>query len=131
MAFGQATATIKGGFWEVNLTPSLVSISGKNSNRRLVSYALGRKSTYGLREIVRTLDGAVAGTVATKALNRIQNNSELGGKRTVETETLISRATTAQDITDTKADLFSLSARTTKAAQTNLNRNPLASAGLL
>lgn len=129
MAFGLATAQIKGGFWEVNSVPSLVSISGKNSNRRFVSYALSRKSTYGLREIVRTLDGAAAGSAASKTLARIQNNAELGGRRTIETETLISRNTTAQDVTDTKADLFSLSARTTASFKLDGNKNPLGSLG--
>jgi hypothetical protein len=130
MAFGLATATVKGGFWDVNAAQPLVSMSGESGNRRKVAQHISRKSMYGLREIVRTLDGAVAGSAASKTLARVQANSELGGKRTIETETLVSRNTTAQDVTDTKADLFSLSARTTKTAQANLNKNPLASPGL-
>jgi hypothetical protein len=131
MAFNSYTAVVKGGFWETNLVPSLTPISGKNALRRMVAIWISRKGTFAMREDLRTLDGAVAGTTATKTYVQITNNTELGGRRTVETINLINRATTAQDVTDTKADLLSLSARTTKAAQTNLNRNPLASPGLL
>jgi hypothetical protein len=124
-----ATATVKGGFWPTNGVSSLPSMSGKGQRRR-VALSLDGKGTFALREIVRTLDGAVAGTTATKTFARVEANVELGGKRVVETETLVNRATTAADVTETKADLFSLSARTTKAAQLNLNRNPLGSAGM-
>lgn len=130
MAFGTATATVKGGFWEVNSVPSLAQISGKSSMRRDVAVALSRKGTVAMREDLRTLDGAVAGTTATKTFSSVEANAELGGKRNITTVNLINRATTAQDVTDTKADLLSLSARTTKAAQVNLNRNPLGSPGL-
>lgn len=130
MAFGNAVATVKGGFWEVNGVVTLQQISGKNSMRRLVAIALSRKGSFAMREDLRTLDGAVAGTVATKTFTSVDTNVELGGKRGIVTVNLINRATTAQDVTDTKADLLSLSARTTKSAQTNLNRNPLGSAGM-
>jgi hypothetical protein len=124
-----ASATVKGGFWPDVGVNTLTSISGKGE-RRFAAQAISGKGALFLREVLRTLDGAVAGTVATKTLSRVQANSELGGKRTIETETLGSRATTAGDVTETKADLLSLSARTTKAYQTNKNLNPLGSAGL-
>lgn len=130
MAFGLATATVRGGFWEANAAQPLISISGESGNRRKAAQSVSKKSMYGLREIARVLDGAVAGSAASKTLTRVQANVELGGKRTIETETLISRNTTAQDVTDTKADLLSLSARTTKTAQANGNKNPLSSPGL-
>lgn len=130
MAFLQSSATVRGGFWETNLVPTLTPISGKNSQRRMAAVWLSRKGSFALREDMRTLDGAVAGTTATKTFTQIQNNTELGGKRTIETVNLINRATTAQDVTDTKADVLSLSARTTKAYFTNGNKNPLGSSGL-
>lgn len=107
----QATATVLGGFWEVNSVASLTQI-GKGSARRLIAQLLDGKSSMPLRQLMRTLDGVVAGSTATKALGRVANSSELGGARTVESETLISRATVAGDITIINADVLSLSART-------------------
>jgi hypothetical protein len=130
MAFLSWSAVVRGGFWEVNGVATLTPINGKNSQRRRVAMWMSRKGTYAMREDLRTLDGAVAGTVATKTYVQVQNNVELSGKRVIETVNLISRATTAQDVTDTKADLLSLSARTTKAAQANKNQNPLGSPSL-
>jgi len=130
MAFLASSAVIKGGFFEVNGVGPLTPISGRSAARRRVAQWMSKKGTYAMREDLRTLDGAVAGTVATKTYTQVQNSVELGGRRTIETVNLISRATTAQDVTDTKADLLSLAARTTKTAQVNLNRNPLGSPGL-
>lgn len=124
-----ATATVKGGFWPTNGVSSLASMSGKGYRRRVAQW-MSRKGAYAEREILRTLDGAVPGTTATKTLGRVEANVELGGKRVIEVETLVNRATTAADVTETKADLLSLSARTTKAAQVNLNRSPLGSPGM-
>lgn len=131
MAFLTSSAVVRGGFWEVNLVPTLTPISGRSAMRRRVAQWMSKKSTYAMREDLRTLDGAVAGSVATKTFTQVQPAVELSGRRTIETVNLINRATTAQDVTDTKADLLSLSARTTKTPQTNLNRNPLGSTGLL
>jgi hypothetical protein len=129
MAFLTSSAVIKGGFWEVNGVSTLTPISGRSALRRRVAQWMSKKGMYAMREDLRTLDGAAAGSVATKTYTQIQNNSELGGRRTIETVNLISRATTAQDVTDTKADLLSLSARTTAAFKLDGNRNPLGSSG--
>lgn len=122
----QATATVLGGFWPVNGVTSLTQLS-KGSARRLAAQLLDGKSSMPLRQIMRTLDGAVAGSTATKTLSRIENNTELGGKRTVETETLISRATVAGDITTINADVLSLTGRTTSGSSpiANGDLNPL------
>lgn len=122
----QATATVLGGFWSVNGVTSLTQLS-KGSARRLAAQLLDGKSSMPLRQIMRTLDGVVAGSTATKTLSRIENNIELGGKRVVETETLISRATVAGDITIINADVLSLTARTTSGSSpiANGDLNPL------
>jgi hypothetical protein len=119
-----ATATVKGGFYEVNGVSSLASQTGKGTRRRVAQW-MSHKGSFGIREILRTLDGAVAGTTATKGLGRVESNVELGGKRTIENESLVNRATTAADVTETKADLLSLSARTTMASPANKDGNPL------
>lgn len=119
------TATVNGGFW-AQYGVNYQALNGKNSDRRRIAQRISHKGTYFLREVVRTLDGAVAGTTATKALKRVANSAELGGVRTIETETLGNRATTAGDVTATKADLFSLSARTyTGSPVANGDGNPL------
>ena len=50
--------------------------------------------------LMKALNGAAAGGTATATRKRVQHSqSELGGKRTIETFTLINRATTATDET--------------------------------
>lgn len=120
-----ATAAVKGGFWEQNGVASLASISGKGANRRAIAQAFDGKGLFASREVLRTLDGAVAGTTATKTYSRVEANVELGGKRIVESTNLVNRATTAGDVTETKADFLSLSARTTLASPANKDGNPL------
>lgn len=122
----QATATVLGGFWPTNGVTNLTQQS-KGSARRLVSQILDGKSAMPLRALMRALDGVAAGATASKTLTRIENNSELGGKRVVETETLISRATVAGDVTTINADVLSLTARTTSGSSpvANGDLNPL------
>lgn len=78
------------------------------SARKVLSrqyFKLGRRTRV-IRELYDTLLGAAAGGTAALTQSRVQHSTtELGGKRTVETQTLINRATTAGDVTDTKAYL--------------------------
>lgn len=122
----QATATVLGGFWPTNGVSSLTQYA-KGSARRLIAQMLDGKSSMPLREIAETLDGVAAGQTASKTLSRIENNTELGGKRVVETETLISRVTVAGDVTIINADLLSLTTRTSFGASpiANGDLNPL------
>lgn len=122
-----ATAQVKGGFWPQNGVSSLVSASGKGSQRRQIAQLLGRKSLMDQRELLETLDGVVAGSAAVKTLSRIEANVELGGKRVVETETIINRNTVAGDVTELNADFLTLTSRTSFGAspKPNLDGNPL------
>lgn len=120
-----ATAAVLGGFWPTNGVTSLTQINGKGAARRKAAQSLSQKGTYGLRELMRTLDGAVAGSTATKTYKRIVASTELGGARAVETETLVGRATVVGDVTIINADILSLSARTTLASPANGDKNPL------
>lgn len=121
-----ATATVKGGLFPEVGVSSLASIQGTNFGVRRIGQLLNAKGMRELRRRAFTLDGVVAGTTATENLKRIEANSELGGKRTIETETLISRATTAADITEINTDLLaSLTSRTTLASPVNKDGNPL------
>lgn len=121
-----AVATVKGGLFPEVGVSSLSSIQGSGAGLRRIQQNL---SDEGLREMRRralTLDGVVAGTTATETKKRIEANSELGGKRTIETVTLIGRATTAADITELNADLYaSLTSKTTMASPANKDGNPL------
>lgn len=106
-----ATAQVKGGFWAQYAT-SFSSISGKGFARRMIAQLLGKKQNMALREIMETLDGVAAGSTAQKTYTRVANSTELGGVRTVETQTLVNRATVAGDVTIINADLLTLSTRT-------------------
>lgn len=121
-----AVATIKGGFWETNGVAALSSMQGVGPWRRTVAQAFGKKGLLGSRELFRVLTGAVAGTNATKTYSRIQASTELGGKRVVETETLVNRVTAAGDVTEFRHDFLAMAANTfTASPVANGDHNPL------
>lgn len=121
-----ATATVKGGFWPEAGVSSLTQVQGTNAARRRISQQFQDDGLRELRRRMYTLNGVVAGTTATETKGRIAASAELGGKRTVETVTLIGRATTAGDISEIAADILStLTSRTTMASPANKDGNPL------
>jgi len=123
-----ATANVKGGlFGDSAGLLTLPSISGKSFNRTFAAKLLQTKSMLALRRTLFILDGAVAGSNATVTFPQVEANVELGGKRAITTQTLINRNTTAGDITETKADLLTLTTRTSFGASPVANKdgNPL------
>ena len=109
---GSATATVKGGFWPENGVSSLTQVSTTSAFKRRAAQALSKKGMMALREKMETLNGAAAGSAASKTLSRIEANVELGGVRTIETETLVSANTAAADVTEINEDILALSTRT-------------------
>lgn len=123
---GAATATVKGGLFPEVGVPSLTSIQGTGTATRRIGQLLSKKGMRAMRRKMYTLDGVIPGTTATETVKRIAASEELGGKRTIETETLISRATTAGDVTEINLDLLSsLTSKTTMASPVNKDGNPL------
>lgn len=122
-----AIATVKGGFWPENSIASLTQISGTGSGRRNVAKTLAHRGQLVLRELMDTLNGVAPGAAALKALTRITNSTELGGKRTIETVNLINRVTTAADVTRILNDIYLYSTKTTFGASPPVNKdgNPL------
>jgi hypothetical protein len=122
-----AVATVKGGLYETVGLTTLTQISGVGQQRRRVAQLLGDKSLLDLRQRLIALVGAAAGGAALKTIGRVEANVELGGKRTIETETLINRNTTAGDVTLINNDLLALTSKTTFGASppANLDGNPL------
>lgn len=120
-------STVKGGFWEVNGVSTLTGVQSKTAMRRRISEMLGKKSLLATREKMFVLMGAAAGSAVSKTLTRVEANSELGGKRNIETETLYSANSDAADITEIKADFLRETAQTTFGASppANLDGNPL------
>lgn len=125
-ASATATATVKGGFF-AQYGASIASIQGRNAMRRRVAQALGTRQLLYIRELAETLDGATAGSAASKTIGQIAAAEELGGKRTVSSVALVNRNTASADITEINADLLSLSSRTTFGASPVANKdgNPL------
>lgn len=123
-----ATATVKGGFFaEMGLT-SLVSVQGTNISSRQISQELSRKGMRKTRELMHTLNGVAPGAAALASQTRVAASEELGGKRTIETETLVDRVTAAGDVTAIDLDLLgTLTSRTTFGASAPVNKdgNPL------
>lgn len=122
-----ATATIKGGFWPQNGVTAYTQSSGRDEQRREVASSLGRKGMMSMRALLTALNGVAPGAAASKTLNRIEANAELGGKRTIETETIISRNTVAGDVTEILNYLLLFSTKTTFGASPVANKdgNPL------
>jgi hypothetical protein len=122
-----SSATAKGGLFETVNSSVLVGVQSKSSLRRLVMLALGRKGMFMIRKKMSVLTGAVAGTSAAVSYGRIEANVELGGVRTIESETLGSGVSDAADVTEIKADFFNQTALTTFGASpvANLDGNPL------
>lgn len=118
-------ATVKGGlFAQYSSTHSLLASMG--AGRRRAAMALGRKGLRALRELMTTLNGAAAGSAALATQARIQASSELGGKRVIETETLVDRNTTAADVTEIDATVLSLNSKTHDPTPVaNKDGNPL------
>lgn len=121
-----ALATIKGGFFE-QYGATYAPIQNRSPMMRRVAQLMGAKGMMKTRELAETLDGAVSGSTASKTLGRIEANVEMGGKRTIETETLVSDATVAGDITEINGHLLAFSTKTTFGASPVVNKdgNPL------
>ncbi len=95
------TAAVKGGsadYWG----PTLTLIRGVSPIARYIARMSDRKELRRDRRLEVTLLGVAPGATATETLKRLQavGGVEQGGKRTIETENLINRVTTAQDVTD-------------------------------
>jgi hypothetical protein len=122
----QSSATVLGGMFPANGQSTLTSY-GKGYGRHVIAEMFNKKSLLDERALITTLLGVVAGSTATKALGRIENNTELGGKRVVESESLVNRATVAGDVTTLTADLLTLTTRTTlgSSPKANGDGNPL------
>jgi hypothetical protein len=120
-------ASVSGGFWPNNGVTTLNSIETTSAPRRRIAQLLADKSMMDDRALINALLGAAAGSNATKTLSRVQAAEDLSGARTIETETLINRNTTAGDVTTLKANLVNLTSKTTFGSSpvANLDGNPL------
>lgn len=99
---------VKSDFWN----DSYSFIQDQSSFRKQIARLFDRKQLRKDRELIVELLGAAAGETASATLKRVEHSTtELGGLRTIETETLVSRATTAGDDTELTADYFTYSSR--------------------
>lgn len=121
-----ATATVKGGMF-AQFSDTLTQVQGTGPGRRRAAQALAQKGLMGLREVAETLDGVVPGSTASKTYSRVEANVELGGKRVIESQSLVNRATTNADVTEINHDILALSGNTTFGSNppANLDGNPL------
>lgn len=107
-----ATATVKGGLFETAGLTTLTQVSTTDAGKRKAAQALAAKGQRSLRERAETLNGVAPGSAALATNKRIEANVELGGKRTIETENLVNRNTTAADQAELNQDVFALSSKT-------------------
>lgn len=100
--------TVKSDFWGNNYS----MISDKSNFRKIIARLLNLGQNKRDRALLNALVGAAPGGTATATQTRIAHNRlELGGKRTMETETFVNRATTSADVTDLKAKLLTYNSR--------------------
>ena len=98
------TITSSAGFWGV-ISDQYALSANKPGFQASISRALGRSAFRGNREILRTLLGAATGNAASDTYKRAEApvgltaSQQLGGSRTIETVTVVSRNTTAADLT--------------------------------
>jgi hypothetical protein len=119
-------AIVKGGFWEFNGVPILASVHTTTVLKRKITNALGKKQSQALREVMRTLNGVAPGSAANKQYTRILASDELGGVRPIETEFLVSRATTSGDVTGINSNVLATSSKGYNTnPPPNLDGNPL------
>ena len=120
-------ATVKGGFWPENGVATLNTAHTTGPHRRRIQQQFSKKGNRYWRELATTLNGVAAGAAASETQTRIAASAELGGVRAIETETLLSRVTVAQDVTDLNADFFSPLMNKTydSTPPANLDGNPL------
>lgn len=98
-------ATVYSGFWN----NSYSFISGNHPQEKQLKRLLRRRGMRVVQELMLTLLGATAGSTASVTYTRVEGNGAgagtpttlgaLGGARTMETRTQISRATTSADDT--------------------------------
>jgi hypothetical protein len=116
------TATVKGGGTDM-WGGTLSLIRGVSPIARYLARLTDRKELRKDRRLEITLLGAAAGSTATETLKRIAaDRNENGGKRTIETETLVNRATTSGDVTDINARYNTFSSRPTTYASDKAKR---------
>jgi hypothetical protein len=120
-------ATVLGGFFPTNGVSTLSTAHNTARTRRVISQMLSKKGNLFYRRVGRTLNGVVPGSTATETRARVNAAEDLSGKRVIETETMVNRATTAGDVTDITADFYTLSTKTTFGSSpvANLDGNPL------
>lgn len=108
------TAAVKGGSADI-WGSTLTLIRGVSAEAKYIARALNTRTMRKDRQLINILLGAVAGTTATATLKRLQavGGTEQGGKRTIETENLVNRATTAQDDTDLTTRYLTYASRPT------------------
>lgn len=102
------TAAVKGGYWPENGVVSLTNISTTSAARRRAAMALKQRGQRALRELMETLNGATAGSAASKTIARVEHPSDndMSGVRAIEIETLVGRNTIAADVTLINADIL-------------------------
>lgn len=119
------TISVKGGFWgQYGATMTLTR--PYTSMRRLARVALNTYGMYALREKMETLNGAAAGSTATKQLKRVVAAEDMSGVRAIENQTFVNTATVAGDITEINDSILALSSKTYDSTPpANLDGNPL------
>jgi hypothetical protein len=123
--------TVKGGFWgDTGYGGGTMTLEDRDPIKRLIGQKLKKPGMRELKEIMLTLNGAAAGSAASATYKRVKSGevsgsftSELGGLRTIETVTDISRVTTAADKTELDNQVIGYSDAPTYVA--NGDGNPL------
>lgn len=93
-----------GGLWDNEHGATHSLLINQSSLRKRLSLIFRQRGNTVLKELMLTLNGAVAGSTAQATHTRVQSkdglNNDLGGKVTIETANRINRVTTAADKTD-------------------------------
>lgn len=121
------TASVKGGlFAQYAGTLGSVDVYTNAKDHRRIAQELSHKKNMEMRGLIDTLVGVAPGATAAVHYYEIEPNVDMGGRRNIIDSLIINRATTAQDVTDIKETITSLSTDTfTPNPVYNGDRNPL------
>lgn len=126
-----ADATVKGGLFESAGLSTLTQASGEGSQRRQIGRLLSTKGMRATQWLEMGLTGNAPGIQANVTNAVVSASAELGGKRPIDQEVLVARATTAADVQEIITTLLyplyyrTIYASNPKAAVVNKDGNPL------
>lgn len=112
MSITVPTVTGYSTFWQMQSQPTYAMLSARSYEESAIARVLSRGGFRGVRAVMRRMNGTAVGSTATDTYARVSapqgltDAQALGGSRTIDTVTSVSRATVAADLTYENAQFY-------------------------